>query len=134
MTTFLQLLQGLEDRLGHIHVPLQAKAKSFPELFEGCGLHHDLTQALVRAMYAENRCRHLKDTVAAEACLRAIAPIHAAVLQADHTDIDTYRFLEAFVGAVQAVLGRPPKPRPAKTRAPQGLILRFPLMRTRQAR
>lgn len=134
MTTFLQLLQALEDRLGHIHLPLQAKAKTLPELFEECGLHHELTLTLVRAIYMENRCAHLKDTVAAEPTLRAIAPIHAAVLHADHTDIDTYRFLEAFLAAVQAILDRHPKPRPARSGGQRGLLLHFPLIRTRQVR
>lgn len=134
MTTFLQLLQALEDHLGHIHLPLRAKAKTLPELFDECGLHHELTLTLVRAIYAENRCAHLKDTVSAEPTLRAIAPIRTVVLHADHTDIDTYHFLEAFLVAVQAIFDRHPKPRPAKPEGQRGLLLRFPLMRSRPVR
>ena len=132
--TFLQLLQSLEERLGHVHLPVRPQAASLQDLFEGCGLHHELTVALVRAIYIENRCQHLKDRVAGEACLRAIAPIHAAVAHADHTDVDTYRFSEGFLAAVQAVFEQRPGPRPAKPQGPRGRILPFPSMRRRAHR
>jgi len=131
--TFLQLLQALEERLGHVQLPLRSKAASVHEIFEGCGLHHELALTLVRAIYTKNRCHHLKDEVMAETSLRAIAPIHAAVLQAQHTDIDTYRFLETFVANVQAVFGQEPGPRPIKPEAKRGCIVPFPVHR-RQAR
>ncbi len=132
--TFLQLLQTLEDRLGHVHLPLKPQAKALSELFEGCGLHHELTLALVRAVYTENQCRHLKDAVTVEACLRAVGPIHAAVSHADHTDIDTYRFSEAFVAAIQAAFGQGPRPRPARAPGLRGQILPFPVLRRRPSR
>ncbi|MHB8253255.1 MAG: hypothetical protein ACYDEV_06040 [Acidiferrobacter sp.] len=127
--TFLQLLQILEERLGRLHLPLKPGATNIHELFEGCGLHHELTLTLVRAIYTGNRCHHLKDQVAAEPSLRAIAPIHAAVLHADHTDIDTFRFLQAFVAAVQSVFGQQPRPRPIKPQVEFGRVLPFPVRR-----
>ncbi|WP_297390338.1 hypothetical protein [Acidiferrobacter sp.] len=132
--TFLQLLQALEERLGHVHLPVRPQAARLPEVFEGCGLHHELAVMLVRAIYTENRCQHLRDRVSAEACLRAVAPIHAAVAHADHTDVDTYRFSEGFFAAVQAVFEQKPRARPPKAQEPRGQILSFPLMRRRAHR
>ncbi|MDA8190360.1 hypothetical protein [Acidiferrobacter thiooxydans] len=129
--TFLQLLQALEQRLGHVHLPVRPQAAGLPDVFEGCGLHHELAVTLVRAIYTENRCRHVRDWVSAEACLRAVAPIHAAVAHADHTDIDTYRFSEGFLAAVQAVFEHKPRSRPPKSPEPRGQILSFPLARRR---
>lgn len=129
---FLQLLQTLEERLGHIHLPLRPRATSIHELFEGCGLHHELMVTLVRAIYTENHCHHIKDKVTVEASLRAIAPIRTAILHADHTDVDTYRFLETLVSHIHIVFGQNPSPRRAKPESEPGQILRFPL-RHRQA-
>lgn len=127
--TFLQLLQTLEERMGRIHWPLRARAASVHELFEGCGLHHELVLTLARAIYVENRCHHLKDRVTVEATLRAIGPIHAAVLHADHTDIDTYRFLESFVATVQGLFGQQPPPRRVRPDTKPGQVLLFPVRR-----
>lgn len=127
--TFLQLLQTLEERMGRIHWPLRSQAASVHELFEGCGLHHELVLTLARAIYTENHCHHLKDRVTIEATLRAIGPIHAAVLHADHTDIDTYRFLESFVATVQAVFGQKPPPRRVRSDRKVGQVLLFPIRR-----
>ena len=132
--TFLQLLQALEQRLGHVHLPIQPRAARLPEVFDGCGLHHELAVTLVRAIYRENRCRHVRDRVSVEACLRAVAPIHAAVAHADHTDVDTYRFSEGFLAAVQAVFEQKPGARPPKVREPRGQLLSFPLTRRRAHR
>ena len=127
--TFLQLLQTLEERMGRIHWPLRSQAVTVHELFEGCGLHHELVLTLARAIYAENRCHHLKDRVTVEATLRAIGPIHAAVLHADHTDIDTYRFLESFVATIQAIFGQKPPPRRVPPARKVGQVLLFPIRR-----
>ncbi|HUW97454.1 MAG TPA: hypothetical protein VMV40_01240 [Acidiferrobacter sp.] len=131
--TFLQLLQALEERLGRIHLPLRPKAASIHEIFEGCGLHHELALMLVRAIYTKNRCCHLHDKVAAETSLSAIAPIHTAVLRARHTDIDTYRFLETFTTHMQAAFGPQLRPHVAKSEVPLGRVVPFPLRR-REAR
>ncbi|WP_298134775.1 hypothetical protein [Acidiferrobacter sp.] len=132
--TFLQLLQALEERLGRVHLPVRPQAARLSDLFEGCGLHHELAVTLARAIYAENGCRHVRDRVSADACLRAIAPIHAAVAQAEHTDVDTYRFSEGFLAAVQAVFEQRPQPRPTKAAKPSGQVLPFSLMRRRMPR
>ena len=132
--TFLQLLQALEERLGRVHLPVRSQAARLPDIFEGCGLHHELAVRLVRAIYTENRCRHVRDRVSADASLRAITPIHTAVAHADHTDIDTYRFSAGFLATVQAVFEQEPRPRPPKAQEPRGQVLLFRLMRRRAHR
>ncbi|MHB1513422.1 MAG: hypothetical protein ACYCTF_09100 [Acidiferrobacter sp.] len=132
--TFLQLLQSLEERLGHIHLPVRPQATGLQDLFEGCGLHHELTVALVRAIYTENHCRHIKDGVVAEASFKAVTPIHAAVAHAERTDIDTYRFSEGFLAALQTAFEQKPHPRPVRPQAPRGQVLPFPTLRRRAHR
>lgn len=132
--TFLQLLQSLEERLGHVHLPVRPQAAGLQDIFEGCGLHHELIVALVRAIYVENHCRHIKDRVQADASLKAVTPIHGAVARADHTDIDTYRFSEGFLTALQAVFEQKPHPRPVRPQAPRGQVLPFPVLRRRAQR
>lgn len=122
--TYLELLRALEERLGRLHMPLRTHTPTVHELFDGCALHHELMVALVRAVYTGNHCQHVRDRITAEATLEAIAPIRAAILHADNTDIDTYRFVEAFLGAVQDSIGRRPAPRPVRTAA-RGKVIAF---------
>lgn len=124
--TYLELLRLLEERLGRLHVPLRANASTVHELFDGCALHHELMTALVRAVYTGNRCHHVKDRVTPDKTLQAIGPIRTAILNADDTDIDTYRFVEAFFAEVQKGFGQH-QPKPHR-RLPQagGQIIAFP--------
>lgn len=125
--TYLQLLTALEHRLGRLHVPLRPGGATVHDLFEGCALHHELVLQLVRAIYSENRCHHIRDIVTAEVSLQALIPIQARVLQSEHTDIDTYHFLQTFITTVQDIFGNPPKHRPSKVT--HGQILFFPTKR-----
>ncbi len=83
----------------------------------------------MRALYAGNRCHHLKSPVTVQASLRAIGPIHAEILQSAHTDIDTYRFLETFIAHMLAVFGEPPKARPRKSPPHPARVIAFPVRR-----
>ncbi len=123
--TYLELLCLLEERLGRLHMPLRANAATVHDLFDGCALHHELMTAFVRAVYAGNRCHHIKDRVTAEKTLQAIGPIRTAILCADDTDIDTYRFVEAFVTEVQKGFGEH-QPRRRRLPAPGGEVIPFP--------
>ena len=124
--TYLELLHLLEERLGRLHMPLRTKAATVHELFDGCALHHELMTTLVRAVYAANRCHHVKDRITAEKTLEAISPIRAAILGAEDTDIDTYRFVEAFVAEVQKAFGQS-QVRPRRHPAPaRGEVIAFP--------
>ncbi len=94
--TFIELMQFLEDRLGHHQMPLNARAVQLNDLFTSCALHHELTKEIVAAIYKSNDCRKLQDCVNPEKTLMSLVPIRLKVIQSTHTDIDTFHFIENF--------------------------------------
>lgn len=100
--SFLKLLQFLEERLGHQHVPLNTAAQKFPELLLSGAIHHDCLREIAAAIFKHNACRHPHDVIAADATLAALAPIRLKVLQSPHTDVDLFHFVENLCAATDA--------------------------------
>lgn len=98
--TFRQLMQYLEQTLGHHQVPINEHAASLRDLFDSCALHHDLTLDLSKEIYRANRCHHLSGRITRAATLEALAPIRLKVLRASNTDVDTASYIEEACAAV----------------------------------
>jgi hypothetical protein len=111
---FRELLAHLEERLGNHQLPLNPRATSLRDLFDGIGLHHPLMQKVVRAIYEQNRCRRLDDPVDRMITLNTLGPIRLEMLRAHSTDIDLYRLLEDLCVAVTDAFAVD-KPLPATT-------------------
>lgn len=101
---FKQLVQHLEERLGHHQVPTNAHAKTLNDILGGCAVHHDFLMTALRAIYKSNRCQKIDDTVARAPTLAAIEPLRLAVLHNPHTDIDLYRFMEDLCAQTEMLL------------------------------
>lgn len=101
---FKQLVQNLEDRLGHHQVPTNARAKALTDILGSCAVHHDFLTTVLRAIYKSNRCQKIDDTVARAPTLAAIEPLRLAVLRDPHTDIDLYRFMEDLCAQTEMLL------------------------------
>ncbi len=91
---FYQLLQQLEDRLGYHQLPLNPGASGIRDIFDGTPLHHDWMVQLVRAVYAENRCRALTDPVQRAETFKALAGLRQQALRATSTDIELRALVE----------------------------------------
>jgi len=91
---FYQLLQQLEDRLGYHQLPLNPGATGIRDIFDGTPLHHDWMVQLVRAIYAENRCRGLTDPVQRAQTFKALAVLRQQALRAAATDIELRTVVE----------------------------------------
>ncbi|MHB1586604.1 MAG: hypothetical protein ACYCRH_06865 [Acidiferrobacteraceae bacterium] len=105
--TFLQLMQALERRLGYHQLPLNPNARHLRDLFESVALHHDLALRLAHEIYRHNRCQKTGGLVQRGPTLEAIMPVRREVLQACNTDIDVFRFIEAFCEGVERILQPP---------------------------
>ena len=101
---FKQLVQHLEERLGHHQVPANARAKSLADILGGCAVHHDFLTTVLRAVYKNNRCQKIDDAIARTTTLAAIEPLRLAVLRDPHTDIDLYRFMEDLCAQTEMLL------------------------------
>ena len=116
--TYLQLLQHLEQQLGHHQVPLNPAARSLPELLAGGAVHQDLIKNVSVRLFKQNRCQKLSDAVNAAASLEALVPIRLEVLRSQQTDVDLFHFIEALCAAVDGYFRHPePAPRAAVARA-----------------
>lgn len=100
--TFRQLMQHLEQTLGHHRIPINEHAATLRDLFDSCALHHDLTVDLSKEIYRANRCHHLSGGVTRAATLEALAPIRLKVLRCSRTDVDTASFIEDACAAVSS--------------------------------
>jgi hypothetical protein len=120
---FRELLAYLEDHLGNYQLPLNPRATSLRDLFDGIGLHHPLIKKVVHAIYEQNGCRRLTDPVNRTATLNALGPIRLEMLRAHSTDVDLYRLLDDLCAAAATAFdpsGDMPageSPAPGKTRA-----------------
>lgn len=92
--TFKELLEYLEERLGYHQMPLNRAATSIKDIFECSPVHPELMTSVVRAIYAENGCRSLNDTVERLVTLDALGPIRLARLRAASTDVDEHNLIE----------------------------------------
>lgn len=101
---FKQLVQHLEERLGHHQVPMNARAKNLSDILGGCAVHHDFLTTVLRAIHKANRCQKIDDTIARAPTLAAIEPLRLAVLRNPHTDIDLYRFMEELCVEIEMLL------------------------------
>jgi hypothetical protein len=110
---FIDLLQQLEERFGYHQFPIASTAVDIKNIFEGSPLHPELTTRLIRAIYEQNCCRELSDTVTRENTFAALAPIRQEVLRSKSTDVDVYRLMEELCQAIGYLLqdgseGSPP--------------------------
>lgn len=101
--TFQELLIELEHRLGYHQLPVNAFARGIKDVFESSPVHQELMTQLVRAIYAENRCRRLTDPVTRDRTFAAFAPIRLATLRSPKCDVDTHRLLEELCIAFEQV-------------------------------
>ena len=129
---FQGLMLKLEERLGYHQVPLNPRATSLKDLFEGGPLHHELMTRLVRAIYGENACRRLTDPVEREKTLAALGPLRLEFLRAASTDVDLHRLIEELCVVLAEAFG---ETRPIPTKAPRGAAAQvIPLDRFRPRR
>lgn len=101
---FKEFLIALEHNLGYHHIPVNQQAMELSELFESSPVHGDLVSRLLRAIYSENRCQKFDDLVTLEKCNNAIAPIRLELVKAEHTDVGSIAFIDAFCFAVSDAL------------------------------
>lgn len=121
--TFLELLRRLEQHLGSHQLPVNPRATSLRDVLDGVALHPALVQRLIRTLYESNGCRRLTDPVARSATLAAVGPLRHELLNAQGTDIDLYRFIEDFCGALTEILVDPAaRPGATDTRASAEII------------
>ena len=100
---FYQLLQQLEDRLGYHQLPLNPGATGIRDVLEGAPLHHDWMVQLVRAIYAENRCRGLSDPVLRAQTFKALAALRQQALRAMTTDVELRALVEEIGESVNGI-------------------------------
>ena len=136
---FKEFMQQLETRLGYHQIPLNPTARGIKDIFEGSPLHHDLVTRLVRAIYAENRCRRLTDAVNRESTFNALSPIRLETLRSQSTDVDLFDLVEAFGDAItksfadDAAYHRPPpETREFEERSEAEVIRLEPYLRERR--
>ncbi len=99
---FFQLLQHLEERLGYHQLPLNPAATTLRDLFEGTPLHHEWMTQFVRAVYAENRCQRLTDSVTLAETFKALAVLRQQALKASTTDVDLRALVEEIGETINA--------------------------------
>lgn len=123
--SFLKLMHFLEERLGHHHVPVNARAQNLPELFATCAVHDEFVKETASAIFKHNACRRPQDNVLAEPTLAALAPIRLKILQSPRTDVDLFHFVESLCAAADAyfresdeALATTRQPRRAQSPAP----------------
>ncbi|MDX1489114.1 MAG: hypothetical protein R3268_12975, partial [Acidiferrobacterales bacterium] len=73
---------------------------------------------LMRAIFEENGCRALTDTVDRKQTYQAVAPIRLEVLRSAKTDIDKFHLIESFCGAIEQAFGNAESP--AQSQGDQG--------------
>lgn len=118
---FYQLLQQLEDRLGYHQLPLNPGATGIRDVLEGAPLHHDWMVQLVRAIYAENRCRGLSDPVQRAQTFKALAALRQQALRAMTTDVELRALVEEIGESVNGIFpDTAADPTPAPPAAPAG--------------
>ena len=115
---FKELVLHLENHIGYHQIPINPAATGTRDLFEGCPLHHELMTELMRAIFEENGCRALTDTVALKQTYQAVAPIRLEVLRSAKTDIDKFHLIESFCGAIEQAFGNAESP--AQSQEEQG--------------
>lgn len=137
--TFKELMQQLEAHLGHHQIPLQPAPAGMHDLFEFCALHHELMTEIASAVYKQNDCRTLTDSVTRTATLDALAPIRLRVLRSPKTDVDLFNLMEEMCHAVDAAFGaneaaaKRPAGDPARRRAPVVSLEQFRARRLRSS-
>lgn len=102
---FKELVLHLENHIGSHQIPVNPAATGTQDLFEGCPLHHELMTELMRAIFEENGCRTLTDTVGRKQTYQAVAPIRLQVLRSAKTDVDKFHLIESFCGAIEQAFG-----------------------------
>lgn len=115
---FKELVLHLENHIGYHQIPINPAATGTKDLFESCPLHHELMTELMRAIFEENGCRALTDTVGRKQTYKAIVPIRLQVLRSAKTDIDKFHLIESFCGAIEQAFGDAENP--AQSQGQQG--------------
>lgn len=98
---FRTLLLALENRLGTCHVLVNRQAKEPATILLETGVHDALFKTLVRAIYRNNRCYHVRAAVSEPATLEALLKQRVKVLENPATDWATVQFLDRVDEAVR---------------------------------
>lgn len=107
---------ALADRLGHQHIPVEARASEIRGFLRHDAVHHDLVTRIVRLVYRRSRCGHLDAPLDAEATIRVLADARAEVLRGENTDICQYRFIEGLcLHSWELLTGAPALAAPPRT-------------------
>lgn len=125
---FLQLIQYLEQHIGHHQFPLRAGTTSYRQMVDSCALHYELVTRVVSAVYSANNCRHLHDTVMLDTTFEALAPIRRDLMNSPRTDVDSYRLIEDIGEAVARGFAREARAAPRRAIRPSAIIP-FPIPR-----
>jgi len=100
---FNLFVQALEQRLGNHHIPVNRDAKLLQDLFANSPVHAEFVTNLIRAIYKKNHCQNLTSSITKTITNNTLADARLTALQANHTDIDTFNFIEDLCLAVAAI-------------------------------
>ena len=100
---FNLFVQALEKRLGNHHIPINQDAVLLQDLFANSPVHAEFVTNLIRTIYKKNSCQNLESPITKSVTNQALAKSRLSALRANHTDIDTYNFIEDMCLAVDAI-------------------------------
>lgn len=89
--TYRGLLIHLENRLGTCKLLVSRAAKEPADLLLPTGVLDRLVREMVRAIYKNNRCYHIRAEVTEKASLRALAPFLESLADDPQHDLETAR-------------------------------------------
>jgi len=112
---FNLFVQALEQRLGNHHIPVNRDAVLLQDLFANSPVHAEFVTNLIRTIYKKNHCQNLTSPITKTITNNTLADARLSALQANHTDIDTFNFIEDMCLAVDAIFKNDKNSKPATT-------------------
>ena len=100
---FNLFVQALEKRLGNHHIPVNQDAVLLQDLFANSPVHAEFVTNLIRTIYKKNNCQNLESPITKSITNQVLAKLRLSALRANHTDIDTYNFIEDMCLAVDVI-------------------------------
>lgn len=100
---FNLFVQALEKRLGNHHIPVNRDAVLLQDLFANSPVHAEFVTGLIRTIYKKNNCQTLESPITKSVVNHVLAKFRLSALHANHTDIDTFNFIEDMCLAVDAI-------------------------------
>jgi hypothetical protein len=100
---FNLFVQALEKRLGNHHIPINRDAVLLQDLFGNSPVHAEFVTNLIRTIYKKNSCQTLASPITKTITNNTLAESRLSALRANHTDIDTYNFIDDMCLAVDAI-------------------------------